>query len=976
MTGAARICAIGLCWLSATAAFADGGASALVRVGNHPGYGRVVFNVPGRTDYSVSQQGQHVLIKFAGDVTIGATPAVPHNVLGLTGGAGQAELVVQAGTVVRAWRLGDLVVVDVLDQALAAGAAPARAQAPAPSGAAAVRPATPAPSSATSEAATKPASPPAPTDEKAAAARAVQEPPADHPHPPDPPVLQTPSQTQDASAPPQPAPLAPVTPVAPADAAPTPPPSPDPVLEVGSATAVGVAAFRRGNAAFVVFDQQLPIDLTALHDDPVFGSATVQQMPTGTVIRLHLEPDRFLSLSQFEHAWRVTVVPNEPELQPIRQIARDGRLMLRAATPGRVVSLADPDTGSTLLVGTQRQPGQGVPSVHRGVEYVLMPTWQGAAAEAISDVVVLRPVQDGFVLSGGSAGLALSPAPGVANLLAHEAAVTRRFDLAALPTDVLMQRLRRQIADNAAAPALGRGPGRRSAAQVMISLGLGAEAQAILRLAAADDPREAASADNVALTAMAALVAHRPDDATGLDDERLSGTDDIALWRAVHLAEQHEGSPAAAAAFVATLPVVLAYPAPLRDRLMPLVTETLVEGGETTAASALLAEHKDDPALGFARALLMQALGDTEGALAAYDALASSKDRSMHARAAARALDVRLAGGWIDEKQAADGMDRLLYAWRGDQTERSMRERLAQLKAKGGAWRAALGLLRETETIFPADKAAIHAELTDLFTAMLRDDSASRLPPLELTALVEENVDLLPTGPVGDPLQARLADRLLALDLPKRADPVLQKLMEAAPGDVGRAEFGVRLAELRLREGDPGGALTALAASGAEHPPGELAERRTLLEAAAHARRGEAEQALAILRALDTASADEARAAILERANDWPAAENALNAYVARAIPAEGRLDEGQQRSLLRLATAAARSGDTARLADLRQSVGPRMDPGPLADLFRLLTADRVRSTDDLKRSSQEAALARDLPGELKAVQPPPAPVP
>jgi hypothetical protein len=341
-----------------------------------------------------------------------------------------------------------------------------------------------------------------------------------------------------------------------------------------------------------------------------------------------------------------------------------------------------------------------------------------------------------------------------------------------------------------------------------------------------------------------------------------------------------------------------------------------------------------------------------------------------------RALEVRLAGGWIDEKQAADGMDRLIYAWRGDQTERSMRGRLAQLKARSGSWRTALGLLRETEAIFPADKAAIHSELVDLFAAMLRDDSASSLPPLELTALVEDNVDLLPTGPAGDPLQARLADRLLALDLPKRADPVLQKLMQAAPGDVGRAEFGARLAELRLRDGDPSGALTALAASGTERPPAELAERRTLLEASAHARRGEAEQALAILRALDTASADEARAAILERANDWPAAENAQSAYVARVVPTEGRLDEGQQRSLLRLATAAARSGDTAKLAALRQSVGTRMDPGPLANMFRLLTADQMRNVGDLKRSGQEAALARDIPADLKAVQPPPAPVP
>ncbi len=99
------------------------------------------------------------------------------------------------------------------------------------------------------------------------------------------------------------------------------------------------------------------------------------------------------------------------------------------------------------------------------------------------------------------------------------------------------------------------------------------------------------------------------------------------------------------------------------------------------------------------------------GALASYDRLAQSPDRLVHARAAVRAVELRLAIGAIDARQAADGLERLLYAWRGDRRERALRERLAELEARTGAWRAALALLRESETLFPDDKAAIHAEL-------------------------------------------------------------------------------------------------------------------------------------------------------------------------------------------------------------------------------------------------------------------------
>ena len=73
----------------------------------------------------------------------------------------------------------------------------------------------------------------------------------------------------------------------------------------------------------------------------------------------------------------------------------------------------------------------------------------------------------------------------------------------------------------------------------------------------------------------------------------------------------------------------------------------------------------------------------------------------------------------------------------------------------------------------------------------------------------------------------------------------------------------------------------------------------------------------------------------------------------------------------LREAVDFSRAGFDAALTALRQREGARMESGPLADMFRLLTADQVRSAADLKRSGQETALAHDLPGQLKALQAP-----
>jgi hypothetical protein len=68
-------------------AFADGKQDVAVHIGSHEGYGRVVFYLPPGTDYHLTQQGQRVVLQFAGDLTVGAPRGVPRNVVSITGGA-------------------------------------------------------------------------------------------------------------------------------------------------------------------------------------------------------------------------------------------------------------------------------------------------------------------------------------------------------------------------------------------------------------------------------------------------------------------------------------------------------------------------------------------------------------------------------------------------------------------------------------------------------------------------------------------------------------------------------------------------------------------------------------------------------------------------------------------------------------------------------------------------------------------------
>jgi hypothetical protein len=246
------------------------------------------------------------------------------------------------------------------------------------------------------------------------------------------------------------------------------------------------------------------------------------------------------------------------------------------------------------------------------------------------------------------------------------------------------------------------------------------------------------------------------------------------------------------------------------------------------------------------------------------------------------------------------------------------------------------------------------------------------MPAAELIGLLEENAELMPEGPDGEAMRAQLAEKLMALDLPKRADPVLTKLMRAAPLGPGRAGFGATLATVRLNEGDSDGALVALSESNSADMPDPVRERRAVLIARVQAKRGDAAGALEALAGIQSREADETRAAVLEQAHDWPAATDALAILAARVVPAEGVLNDEQRAVVLRLATAAERAGDNAELASLREKTGARIGAGPDADMFRLLTEAPVRGTADLVRSRAEMGLARSLTANTNPRKPPP----
>jgi peptidylprolyl isomerase len=94
---------------------APGSVAVPIHSGNHPDFGRVVFDTPPHAAYRVTREGDRVTVRFADTVKLGAPPALPRNVLSIHANAAQAELTVAAGASLHDSRLGDRVVLDVFD---------------------------------------------------------------------------------------------------------------------------------------------------------------------------------------------------------------------------------------------------------------------------------------------------------------------------------------------------------------------------------------------------------------------------------------------------------------------------------------------------------------------------------------------------------------------------------------------------------------------------------------------------------------------------------------------------------------------------------------------------------------------------------------------------------------------------------------------------------------------------------------------
>ena len=183
---------------------------------------------------------------------------------------------------------------------------------------------------------------------------------------------------------------------------------------------------------------------------------------------------------------------------------------------------------------------------------------------------------------------------------------------------------------------------------------------------------------------------------------------------------------------------------------------------------------------------------------------------------------------------------------------------------------------------YPDTKARVAALKTAVLKSLLAVSNPT-LTALEFVGIAGDFADCIPDGADGERMAGLLADKLAALDLPSRAIPVLQRVVEKSNSPAAKAEFAFRLAQLQLDAGDPAKAETALASFDTSGLTPARAEQRALLLAKAKAGQGDPAGGAEFSGQIESSAAYELRAALFAKAGDWRGSLQALDLLAAKS---------------------------------------------------------------------------------------------
>jgi tetratricopeptide (TPR) repeat protein len=745
---------------------------------------------------------------------------------------------------------------------------------------------------------------------------------------------------------------------------------------------VGAAVFRRAGLLWVAFDRPTRTTPEALRQAAGNLVRSIEQIPVsgGTVLRLDtvaginpvMRREGLSWILDFRRGALVAQTPIEVKAQP--ESPAGPRVFVPVPEPSNPIAVTDPEVGDNLFVVPIIPLGHGILQGYDYPQFELFPTAQGVVVRPRIDTLRVRTGRQGIEVSSldGLQVSAVSPEAEALAKLGPARPLTRALDMDKwkhVEPAAFEGRKQQLLAEVAPAKGAEREKARLDLARFFFANGFGAEALGVLDLVAADRPEIEKDAEfRLLYGASRYLMGHYEDARKSLAQPVLEPFDEATFWRAAVLAGEGHRTDAATD-LRRTGAIVRGYPKALAMPLGMLVAEAALDLNDIKlAAFQIDALNASEPSpaqkgrIAYIEGRAKQVAGDFDGAIAKWEEAMKSPHRPSRAQAAWDRAELLLKLGRVTRAEAIEELEKLRFAWRGDDFEFNLLRRLGALYVEDGDFREGLRTLRQAATYFRTHAKApeITQQMADIFGKLFLENLADKLPPVTAIALYDEFKELTPVGSKGDEMIRKLADRLAGVDLMDRAAELLKNQIEFRLKGVEKARVGAQLALVYLLDRKPDEALKALSASAEAGLPADLDAQRRHLGARALLAKGEGEAALDRLKDDKSLDADLLRTEIFWLAKDWVQAAQTLQ-RVLRAAEAQPRqpLDDEQAGYVMNLAIALTLSGNERAVARLKRDFGAAMSEGTFKDAFELITSQPPAGLLDY----------RQVAGEVKEVK-------
>ncbi len=740
------------------------------------------------------------------------------------------------------------------------------------------------------------------------------------------------------------------------------------VLRFNFGEPVGAAVFGRGTHLWIAFDKRTAIDLAPLRADAETRDLVgdVDQLQSeGTVLRLAPRGGANALVRRDGTAWVVELgrLPRRPET-PLSIVIRnpdqpaDARVAIELPGASNVLRLRDPEIGDELAIVPTAVAGVGLAEMRRFAQFQILASAQGAVVRPDDDSVSVRPLGTGVEVASTRGLFVTAPTapgmPGAAQL--RNAALIDYAAWARTPGKFNEDRAQLQRAVANSREGDPRNAARLELARFLFANALFQEANAELRLIGEERPQLLDGPQIRLMRGIGELFSGNLDEAARwLNHSSLDTEAEGALWRGT-LAMAQNDPQAAIMQFDRAADVSERFPRFFANKLGLAMTEARIVAGELDPAERRLDRVlANQPSVGdkaradYLKGRIALERGDERAALAAWRELDFGTVTKARVQAELARIEVQSRKGEMTPEETVAALERLRFAWRGDELEFDIQRRLGRAQLAAGDFRGGTATLRDAAQRFPEARGRdqLPGDIAAEFKKLFLEGGADKLTPVAAIGLFEDYRDLVPQGPEGDEMVRKLAERLVSVDLLDRAGGLLDYQVRNRVTGETRAQVGTRLAAIRLLDRKPQLALDAIDASEPALSP-ELQRERARLAARALADLGRPDEALARMNGDTGADADLLRAEIAMRTRAWPAAAQAFDRLVGEPPSGNAQLADNRARQALHLAVALALAGDDAGTARLRDRFGAAMGRSPYAEVFRVLTADRAGATPDI----------------------------